>query len=189
MTAQWLVAQAIQLIFGKTTQTSAAAAMSANAQATALQAGLAAFASTAAIPIVGPALAPGAMAAALGIAEPMAAAVGTIALSGAAGFRDGGYTGNGGVNDVAGVVHGKEFVFDAASTARIGVDNLEAMRSGKLDRTLDRVQAGMSSTRNDNRSVTNNFYQYGNSSREQRDANAKAARQISRIVNGAQRYD
>ena len=26
-------------------------------------------------------------------------------------FKDGGYTGNGGVNDVAGVVHGKEYVF------------------------------------------------------------------------------
>lgn len=48
-----------------------------------------------------------------------------------AGFEKGGYTGNMGTKDVAGVVHGQEFVFDAASTARIGVDNLEAMRSGR----------------------------------------------------------
>lgn len=48
-----------------------------------------------------------------------------------AGFEKGGYTGNMGTKDIAGVVHGQEFVFDAASTARIGVDNLEAMRSGR----------------------------------------------------------
>lgn len=47
------------------------------------------------------------------------------------GFRKGGYTGGGGVDDVAGVVHGQEFVFDAESTARIGVDNLERIRSGE----------------------------------------------------------
>lgn len=49
------------------------------------------------------------------------------------GFKTGGYTGNGGVNDVAGVVHGKEFVFDAASTQRIGVANLEKIRTGRAD--------------------------------------------------------
>lgn len=54
-----------------------------------------------------------------------------LALGALGGFRKGGYTGDGGVDDVAGVVHGKEYVFDAASTARIGVDNLEAMRSGR----------------------------------------------------------
>lgn len=54
-----------------------------------------------------------------------------LALGALGGFRKGGYTGDGGVDDVAGVVHGKEYVFDAASTARIGVDNLEAMRSGQ----------------------------------------------------------
>ncbi|ACL57566.1 phage tail length tape measure family protein [Methylobacterium nodulans] len=46
------------------------------------------------------------------------------------GFAGGGYTGNGGVGQIAGVVHGKEFVFDAASTARIGPANLEAIRRG-----------------------------------------------------------
>ena len=47
------------------------------------------------------------------------------------GFKQGGYTGNIGVNQVAGAVHGQEYVFDAAATKRIGVDNLNAMRSGK----------------------------------------------------------
>lgn len=46
------------------------------------------------------------------------------------GFKAGGYTGNGGASQVAGVVHGQEYVFDAQSTKRIGVDNLNAMRRG-----------------------------------------------------------
>lgn len=48
------------------------------------------------------------------------------------GFKAGGYTGNMGASQVAGVVHGQEYVFDAQSTKRIGVDNLNAMRSGKV---------------------------------------------------------
>lgn len=47
------------------------------------------------------------------------------------GFKAGGYTGNMGASQVAGVVHGQEYVFDAQATKRIGVDNLNAMRSGK----------------------------------------------------------
>lgn len=131
MIAQWLAYQAVQMLVGKTTQTGAVAAMTANAEATSLQAGLAAFASTAAIPIVGPAAAPAAMSAALGVTQPMVGAVAASASAGLAGFQRGGYTGSMGVNEVAGVVHGREYVFDAASTARIGIDNLEAMRTGK----------------------------------------------------------
>lgn len=57
----------------------------------------------------------------------MAASISSTSLIG---FKDGGYTGNKGVSEIAGVVHGKEFVFDAESTARIGVNNLEKIRSG-----------------------------------------------------------
>lgn len=46
------------------------------------------------------------------------------------GFKSGGYTGNMGASQVAGVVHGQEYVFDAQATKRIGVDNLNAMRRG-----------------------------------------------------------
>lgn len=60
----------------------------------------------------------------------LAAVIAAIALA-KGGFKKGGYTGGGGVNDVAGVVHGQEFVFDAASTSRIGVANLEKLRSGR----------------------------------------------------------
>ncbi|MCP6368134.1 phage tail tape measure protein, partial [Klebsiella pneumoniae] len=53
-------------------------------QATALQAQLAAYASTAAIPIVGPAMAPAALTAAIGVTEPLVAAISGLALSGMA---------------------------------------------------------------------------------------------------------
>ena len=84
MAAQWLAYQAVQMLVGKTTQASGASAVAANAQAGALLSGINAFASTAAIPIVGPAMAPAAMAAALAVTEPMAAAVATAGLAGMA---------------------------------------------------------------------------------------------------------
>ncbi|MBD3738570.1 MAG: hypothetical protein IE938_19210 [Pseudomonas balearica] len=48
------------------------------------------------------------------------------------GFSEGSYTGGSDPKRVAGVVHEKEFVFDARATARIGVGNLEALRKGTL---------------------------------------------------------
>ena len=56
--------------------------------------------------------------------------IGAITSFSPKGFSTGGYTGNMGVNDVAGVVHGKEYVLNAAATKRIGVDNLNAMNKG-----------------------------------------------------------
>ena len=56
--------------------------------------------------------------------------IGAITAFAPKGFSTGGYTGNMGVNDVAGVVHGKEYVLNAAATKRIGVDNLNAMNRG-----------------------------------------------------------
>ena len=46
------------------------------------------------------------------------------------GYKDGGYTGNGGVNEIAGPVHRGEYVLNAATTARLGVNNLDALQSG-----------------------------------------------------------
>jgi hypothetical protein len=58
------------------------------------------------------------------------------------GFKEGGYTGNGGVNDVAGVVHGREFVVNARATSKYR-DVLEAMNSG---RPLDLIAKEKSGT-------------------------------------------
>ncbi|PYB87185.1 phage tail tape measure protein [Pseudomonas fulva] len=84
MAAQWLVYQAVQLLVGKSTQSVAAMGMVANAQATSFQAQLAAYASTAAIPVVGPALAPGAAMAAAMATAPMVAGVASTSLMGMA---------------------------------------------------------------------------------------------------------
>ncbi|MDN8246507.1 hypothetical protein QZK48_08135 [Acinetobacter baumannii] len=46
------------------------------------------------------------------------------------GFATGGYTGNIGTSDIAGVVHGQEYVLNASATKRIGVDTLNALNSG-----------------------------------------------------------
>lgn len=59
------------------------------------------------------------------------------------GFASGGYTGPGGKYQPAGIVHKGEYVFDQASTNRIGVSQLEALRNGKpLDATLGRSGFG-----------------------------------------------
>lgn len=68
-----------------------------------------------------------------------------LALASVAGFEQGGYTGNVGTKEIAGVVHGREFVFDAASTDRIGVGNLEAIRNGASYVSSNTSTAGSSS--------------------------------------------
>lgn len=65
-----------------------------------------------------------------------AAAIAGILASTAAGFKTGGYTGDGNPNDVAGAVHRGEYVFDAKATKRLGVANLEALRSGRMPSTI-----------------------------------------------------
>lgn len=84
MAAQWMAYQAVELLVGKTTQASAASTQIANANAMVAMAGLNAFASTAAIPVVGPVAAPAASAAAIAATTPLAAAVSSFSLAGMA---------------------------------------------------------------------------------------------------------
>lgn len=84
MAAQWLAYQAVHMLVGKTTQATAASALTSNAMASQQMAALNAYASTAAIPIVGPAMAPAASAAALAATSPMVGAVSSLALAGMA---------------------------------------------------------------------------------------------------------
>ncbi|MDP2495856.1 hypothetical protein Q8W25_17645 [Shimia thalassica] len=48
------------------------------------------------------------------------------------GFASGGYTGAGGVNEPAGIVHKGEYVMPASAVKRIGVGNLAAIQQGKM---------------------------------------------------------
>ena len=102
------------------------AAAIANAIINTYQAATGAYAAMASIPFVGPAL--GTAAAGAAIVAGMANVAAIRAQS--VGFAQGGYTGDMPASAVAGLVHGREFVMDADSTRRIGVANLEALRSG-----------------------------------------------------------
>lgn len=62
------------------------------------------------------------------------------------GFMTGGYTGSMGKDQIAGVVHGQEYVFDADATRRIGVHNLEALRNGNLSVSGKAAKGGSNSS-------------------------------------------
>ncbi len=80
-----------------------------------------------------------------------------LALASVAGFESGGYTGNMASDKVAGVVHGNEFVMDSAATNRIGVGNLEALRTGaaSLNANSNSATSGTVSTGNVSITVEN----------------------------------
>ncbi|MBD9671560.1 tape measure protein [Pseudomonas sp. PDM21] len=123
----------------------------------------------------------------VGVALAISAGVMTaanIASIAGVGFKTGGYTGDGGVNDIAGVVHGKEFVFDAAAVSRIGVDNLEAIRRGQ---SPDPASPGQ--TFNQQRSTTVNINLNGaNDSKGMRESTARMGRRVVSAVTKANRY-
>jgi len=128
MAAQWLIYQGVQLLVGKTTQASAAGTLGANAQAMSLTAGLNAFASTAAIPIIGPAAAPAAMATAMAVTGPLASAVGMTALAGMA---------HDGIDSVP---------EDGSWFLQKGERVTTAQTSAKLDAMLSRIDNSLSSS-------------------------------------------
>lgn len=135
MLAQWIVVQTTQLIFGKATAASAAVAMVGNAQATAFQASLAAFASTAAIPIVGPILAPAAAASAAAFAAPLVAGVAAASAVGQA---------HDGIDSVP---------IDGTWNLQKGERVTTSQTSAKLDKTLDDVQKSNSDGKRGNTTV------------------------------------
>ena len=91
------------------------------------------------------------------IAAQTAGIVSNIQAVSGVGFASGGYTGPGGKYQPAGIVHKGEYVFDQASTNRIGVSQLEALRNGQpLDATLGRTGfgTGVQNVNSDNRRQT-----------------------------------
>lgn len=90
MAAQWLAYQAVQMLVGKTTAASAAGAKTFEAMAAQQMAALNAFAATAAIPIVGPAMAPAAAGAALAATSPFVATVASLSAAAVGARADGG---------------------------------------------------------------------------------------------------
>lgn len=91
------------------------------------------------------------------IAAQTASIVSNIQAVSGVGFASGGYTGPGGKYQPAGIVHKGEYVFDQASTNRIGVSQLETLRNGQpLDATLGRTGfgTGVQNVNSDNSSKT-----------------------------------
>lgn len=115
-----LVRQVLAAILGTSIAATQAASMSALWAGPAVLASIATYGSAAA---VGPSAVAGALGAAPAIA--MGATV--------AGFQSGGYTGDIPIDVPAGITHGREFVFDAPATQRIGPSRLEDIRSGRAD--------------------------------------------------------
>lgn len=164
MAAQWLAYQAVQLLVGKTTQAAAAPAIIANASAQSLQAGIAAFASTAAIPIVGPAAAPAAMSAAIAATSPLVASISSLATAGMA---------HDGIDSVP-----KTGTWLLEKGERVTTERTSA----KLDRTLEDVNKRMGS--GSNRSVNISVNGVRDSGDLKRTAN-QVARQTSRAIRQA----
>ncbi len=145
MGIQWVATEALKT--SATTSTTAGiatqTAASVTAAATATTAGEAALATATASGVVAAATlasswstaAIAASIASYGTASSTGLAAYTSALATAkaatvAGFESGGYTGNGGTSEVAGVVHGQEYVMNAAAVSRIGVSTLDACKVG-----------------------------------------------------------
>lgn len=87
---------------------------------------IAAFQSLAGIPLVGPVL--GAIAAGAVIAYGAARAATVVGI----GFKQGGYTGDGSTNQIAGVTHGQEFVMPAPVVAKYGKDHFQSYMDGSV---------------------------------------------------------
>lgn len=119
---QWLVMEVIGATLGKSAEAQSVVSAGTVATAWAPAAAMASLAT----------LGANAVPAAGAIVGVTALSTGIAMASQAVGFKSGGYTGNGGVNDVAGVVHGKEWVVDAETTAknRPLLESLSGGRSG-----------------------------------------------------------
>lgn len=107
-------------------------------------------------PYIGPYIAPavGAAAAALQVAQ--AASIKSTNMSG---FKSGGYTGNIGLNQEAGVVHGQEYVLNAEATKRVGINTLNAINNGGTIQAEKQAQASakVSSGNSPNVNLNPNF--------------------------------
>ncbi|HIF5583907.1 TPA: tape measure protein [Vibrio parahaemolyticus] len=147
MASEWLAYQLVQKLVGMETATASAMAVSTQAQAMSLMAGLNAYASTAAIPITGPLMAPGAMGLALTATAPIAASVSALAFSGILGQAHDGINSVPRENEGTWLLKANEMVLNPtqADNFRWMVEMMQQMQS---------QQATMSPTSNSNAMAT-----------------------------------
>lgn len=125
---------------------------------------------------------------------------GIAAASIAGGFQDGGYTGAGAPNEVAGVVHKGEYVMSAPAVARLGLSTLDSLHNGETEVSSRGANyASGRSAANDGSSgaggsqsqvVQHMTYVFPNvtNSKEAKASTAQAARQAGRAVASLGRY-
>lgn len=144
MAAQWLVYQAVQLLVGKTAAAGASASMIGQATAMSQIAAINAYASVAAIPVTGWAMAPAAMASALAATTPLIASVAasTAAMTAGAGLTGMAHSGIDSVPSTGTWLLEKgERVMTADTSARLD-STLENLRKNGLDATLSKPGFG-----------------------------------------------
>lgn len=73
------------------------------------------------------------------------------------GFKSGGYTGNIGVNQEAGVVHGQEYVLNAEATKRVGINTLNAINNGGTIQAEKQAQASAKAQSANPQPIENNM--------------------------------
>ena len=174
---QRLVLWALEATLGKASGVSYLTQVTGQAQAGAHLAAINAFASTAAIPIIGPALAPGAALAAEAVTQPLAAAATAAAAGTLASFDGGGYTWDGprsgGLDGKGGqlaMLHPQETVVDHTKGQSLGsnvtVNVIEdASRAGSQSRSQlngeDVINIFVSNIRQGGEASTALEYTYG----------------------------
>ncbi|HZV37014.1 MAG TPA: hypothetical protein VFB72_20730, partial [Verrucomicrobiae bacterium] len=120
MGVRWVMTQVMMAVAGKTIAASATATLAPIAAAQAAIWAAPATLSTIASYGGAAAAAPGEIAAAQGVVQGLSA------------FYEGGYTGDGNPNTLAGLVHRGEFVMPADAVRRIGLTNLETMKNSSM---------------------------------------------------------
>lgn len=73
------------------------------------------------------------------------------------GFKSGGYTGNIGLNQEAGVVHGQEYVLNAEATKRVGINTLNAINNGGTIQAERQAQASAKAQSANPQPIENNM--------------------------------
>lgn len=73
------------------------------------------------------------------------------------GFKSGGYTGNIGLNQEAGVVHGQEYVLNAEATKRVGINTLNAINNGGTIQAEKQAQASAKAQSANPQPIENNL--------------------------------
>lgn len=73
------------------------------------------------------------------------------------GYKTGGYTGNYGTSEVAGVVHGQEYVLNAEATKRVGINTLNAINNGGTIQAERQAQASAKAQSANPQPIENNM--------------------------------